>query len=87
LPPYYITRIQYCGWFQESVFSGLLDPELTFYSDEVWFISSGSVNSQNNKYWSTENPHAVHEEPMHDLKVGVWCANSAGTNNWAHVFS
>jgi hypothetical protein len=29
------------------------------------------------RYWSTENPHAVHEVPLHDLKVGVWCAISA----------
>jgi hypothetical protein len=25
-----------------------------------------------------ENPHAVHEVPLHDLNVGVWCEISAG---------
>jgi hypothetical protein len=32
----------------DSIFSGLLDPELTFYSDKAWFILSGYVSSQNN---------------------------------------
>jgi hypothetical protein len=57
------------------VFNGLLDPELMLYSDEVWL--SGYVNSQNNRYWSTENPHAVHKVPLHDLNVTVWFAISA----------
>jgi hypothetical protein len=56
-------------WFQEFVFNGLLDPELTFYSDEVWFTLSSYVNS-NNRYQNTENPHSVHDVPMHDLKLG-----------------
>jgi hypothetical protein len=30
------------------------DPELTFYSDKAWYTLSGYVNSQNNRYWSTE---------------------------------
>jgi hypothetical protein len=72
LPPDCEARIQYCRWFQELVFNGLHDQELTFYSDEAWYTLSGYVNSQNNRYWSTENPHAVHEVPLHDLKVGVW---------------
>jgi hypothetical protein len=46
--------IRYCRWFQESVFNGLLDPELSFYSEETWFTLSGCVNSQNSIYWSTE---------------------------------
>jgi hypothetical protein len=37
-------------------------------SDEAWFHLSG--------HWDTENPHAVHEVPLHDEKVGVWCAVS-----------
>jgi hypothetical protein len=53
------------------VLNVLLDPELTFYSDKAWFNVSGYINSQNSTYWSTENPHAVHEVPLHDLKVEV----------------
>jgi hypothetical protein len=47
-----------------------------FYSDKAWYTLSGYINSQNNRYWSTENPYAVYEVPLHDLKVGVWCAIS-----------
>jgi hypothetical protein len=42
-----------------------------FYSDEAWFNLSGYIGSQNNRYWSKENPYVAHEVQMHDLKVGV----------------
>jgi hypothetical protein len=60
---------------QESVFKGPLDPELTFYSDVAWHTLSGYVTSHSNRYWSTENLH-VHEEPLHDLKAGIWSART-----------
>jgi hypothetical protein len=43
------------------------------------FTLTSYVNRQNtsNKYWNTENPHAVHEVPLHDLNVGVWSALGA----------
>ena len=53
---------------------GRLDPLLYFISDEAWFHLSRYVNSQNTHYWSSENPHVIHETPLHDLKIGVWCA-------------
>jgi hypothetical protein len=33
---------------------------------------------QNNCYWSSQNPYLTHEAPFHPVKVGVWCAISAG---------
>jgi hypothetical protein len=42
-----------------------------FYSDEARHTLSGYVNSQNNRYWSTENPHAVHVASLHDLTAEV----------------
>jgi hypothetical protein len=50
---------------------------LTQNSDKAWFNLSDYMGSQNNGYWSTENPYAAHEVPTHDLKVGVWCGISA----------
>jgi hypothetical protein len=42
------------------------------YSDKAWFTLSGYVNSRNNGYHSTEFLGAVHEVPMHDLKLGFY---------------
>jgi hypothetical protein len=66
------ARSWYCKQFQELVFNGLLHLELrsTFCSDKAWFTSSGYVNRQNNRHLGTENPHIVHEVPLHDLKLG-----------------
>jgi hypothetical protein len=45
-------------------------------SDEAWFHVSGNVNAHNSRIWDTENPHVLHQRPLHDIKVGVWCAVS-----------
>jgi len=46
------------------------------FSDEAWFHLSGYVNSQNSRIWASENPKAIHEEPHHSEKIGVWCGMS-----------
>jgi len=33
---------------------------------------SGYVNSQNSRIWASENPNAIHKEPLHSEKIGVW---------------
>jgi hypothetical protein len=45
-------------------------------SDEAYFCLSGTVNKQNMRFWGLENPHVVHEQPLHDAKLLVWCAMS-----------
>ena len=42
----------------------------------MWFHLSGYVNSQNSCIWASENPNAIHEEPLHSEKIGVWCGMS-----------
>jgi len=37
---------------------------------------SGYVNSQNNRYWSANKLNTIHEVPLHDSKIYVWCAIS-----------
>jgi hypothetical protein len=54
-----------------------MDPQLALFSDEAWFHLQGYINTQNNRYWSSENPHLTHEVPLHPLKFGVCCAVSA----------
>jgi hypothetical protein len=63
-----VARINFCRWTLQCVHDGIVDPTLPFMSDEAWFYLSG--------HWDTENPHAVHEVPLHDQTVGVWCAVS-----------
>ncbi|XP_069359553.1 histone-lysine N-methyltransferase SETMAR-like [Maniola hyperantus] len=47
------------------------------FSDEAHFHLNGHVNKQNCRYWSSENPKAKHERPLHSPKVTVWAAISA----------
>jgi hypothetical protein len=69
------SHINYCNWFQNNLNNDrLLD--LSFFSDEAWCHVSGYVNSQNVRYWSSENPHVFVEAPLHPMKVGVWIAVS-----------
>lgn len=70
-------RLQFCDWLFTEITMNGLDMDLFFISDEAWFHLSGYVNSQNDRYWAAENPHHFHHTPLHDLKVGVWCAVSA----------
>jgi hypothetical protein len=72
-----VARINFCYWFLQSIHDGEVDPQLVFFSDETWFSLCGEVNSQNNRFWSAENPRHIHEFPLHDEKIGVWCAISA----------
>ncbi len=46
-------------------------------SDEVHFHLTGSANKQNRRYCapSGDNPHIIHEKPLHDPCVTIWaCA-------------
>jgi hypothetical protein len=72
-----VSMLRFCSWFLQSVIKGEIDPRLTFLSDEARFHLQGYINMQNNRYWSSKNPHLTHEAPLHPVKVGVWCALSA----------
>jgi hypothetical protein len=63
--------------FLQSVVEGEIDLQLTFFSDEAWFHLQGCINTQNNRYWSSQNPHLTHKVSLHPMKVGVLCAVSA----------
>jgi hypothetical protein len=40
------------------------------------FMCRSYVNSKNSRLWSTEEPHALHQTPMHDQKICAWVAIS-----------
>jgi len=43
-------------------------------SDKAHFHLNGTVNKQNCHYWSPDNPHNFHQQPLHSDRVTVWCA-------------
>jgi hypothetical protein len=69
-------RMRYCRWFRQFVRNGVDILENGFFFDDAWFHLSGYVNSQNSRFWSSENPHLLHEVPLHSHKIGCWCATS-----------
>jgi hypothetical protein len=71
------SSVYFCSLFLQSVIEGEIDPQLTLFSDDVSFHLLGYINTQNNCYWSSQNPHLTNEVPLHLAKVGVWCAVSA----------
>jgi hypothetical protein len=61
--------------------TGSLLDKLLFLLDEIWFILSKHVNSQNNTHRCFKNLPAVHDIPLCDFTVRVeWpeCTNSRG---------
>lgn len=70
-------RRRYCQWFQDVLIPRPNILSITWFTDEAWFHLSGYVNTQNSRYWAAVNPHVIHETPLYDEKVGVWCAVSA----------
>ncbi|PNF37265.1 hypothetical protein B7P43_G00402 [Cryptotermes secundus] len=64
-------------WFLQSVVAGEIYLQLTFFSDEAWFHLQGYINTQNNRYWSSQNPHLTHEVLLRPVKIGMWCGVSA----------
>jgi hypothetical protein len=57
--------------------------DITFSTNEAWFHVSCYVNSQHNCICSMTNPHEIKDPPLHDQKVGVWCAKKLG--NQPHI--
>lgn len=44
------------------------------FTDECTFKSDGTINTWNNRYWSTINPHWLQQnDNQHIWKVNVWC--------------
>jgi hypothetical protein len=70
-------RMYFCSLFLQAVHDGVLDPKVTFFTDEACFHLSGYINAQNNRYWSSINLRQTFEVPLHNQKIGVWCAITA----------
>ncbi|KDR23996.1 hypothetical protein L798_07935 [Zootermopsis nevadensis] len=67
-------RLQYCEWFRELVRDGVGILDNIFFTDEAWFHLSGYVNSQNSRFWSSDNPQVFHEVPLKSEDWSVVCS-------------
>jgi hypothetical protein len=70
-----VARINACNWFLQSVHDEEVDPQLLLRGGR--FSLRGEVNIQNMRYRSAGNPGVIHELPLHEEEIGVWCAMSA----------
>ena len=57
-----------------DIFQSIPPTSVAICSDEAHFHLSGTVNKQNFRYWSQNNPRELHQRPLHSPKVTVWCA-------------
>lgn len=53
------------------MFSGEVDPVLTYFTDEVRFYFNGHINAQNSRDQPTNNSRLTHEMALYGVKVGV----------------
>ena len=72
-----VSRLQFCNEFMDLVNNNRDIVNTLLMSDEAHFHMSGYVNKQNCRYWAPNNPHELHQRPLHSAKVTVWCAISS----------
>ena len=69
------ARINFCRWFNNFKADnedGIIGK--SFFTDEAWSHLSEYINSQNSRFWSTHNPHALLEKFLYDRRNEVWHA-------------
>lgn len=69
-------RLEFSQWFVRKTEYNPKFVQNLFMSDEAEFHLDGSVNKQNCRYWSAENPYVVEERDTYSPHVNVWCAVS-----------
>jgi hypothetical protein len=74
-PADYPRRLNFCNWPVDNIGNNVEFSQIIF-SDESWFHTSGYLNSQNLRIWSTENSHEIVEEALYAEKIGVFAAIS-----------
>jgi hypothetical protein len=73
----YVNRVHLCQTFLQLINQNQELVNNLLMSDVAHFHLSGFVSKQNFCYWSATNPIELHERPLHNSKVTVWCAISS----------
>lgn len=67
-------RLEYCFWCQGEFLNNPNIFKNILFSDQATFTTNGTVNSQNTRNWSVENPHwVINCRRQYSEKVNVWC--------------
>lgn len=66
-------RLQFCEEMARRLEENYDQVNNLWMSDVTHFYFSGFDNKQNFRYCLEENPHALHEKPLHAQRVTVWC--------------
>lgn len=67
-------RMEYCLWTQGEYENDRNFINKILFSDEATFTTNGTVNSQNSRYWTEENPHwVINCRRQYSQKINVWC--------------
>ena len=72
-----VSQPQFCNEFLDLAKNNSDIINTLLMSDEAQVHVSGYVNKQNYHYWAPNNPHDLHQHPLHSAKVTVWCAVSS----------
>lgn len=68
----FVQRIEFCR-IMHATFTEDADVPI-FMSDEA--LLHLDLNVQNCRYEASENPHELHQKPLHSSQVTVWCGIS-----------
>lgn len=67
-------RLLFCEEFLNRYYQNPDYLKYICWTDESSFTTKRGCNSQNNRYWSTNNPHMIHEIKCQGYRsVNVWC--------------
>jgi hypothetical protein len=68
------VRLQFCRHFHGILNETPAVPNSLLMSEEAHFHLHDTVNKQKFRYSSAAKPHQLHQRPLYDLNVTVWCA-------------
>jgi hypothetical protein len=72
-----VRRLRFAKWGAVFFEDHPLVLKRLWFTDEAHVDLTGYVNKQNMRFWATQNPHIIHESPLHPQRVTVWCAISS----------
>jgi hypothetical protein len=71
-----VSQLQFCNEFLDLVKNNGDIVHAWLMSDKAHFRLSGYVNKQNFHFWAPNNPHELHQRPLHSARVTVYYAVS-----------